>query len=39
MFGWSIDVTEGCRIVAGYFRRFLNSYQAAGAALSVSRSP
>jgi AcrR family transcriptional regulator len=33
MFGWDIDVTEGCRIMAGYFRRFLDSYQAAGTAL------
>ena len=33
MFDWSIDVTEGCRIVAGYFRGFLDRYQAAGAAL------
>ena len=33
MFDWSIDVTEGCRIVASYFRGFLDRYQAAGAAL------
>jgi hypothetical protein len=33
MFDWSIDVTEGCRIVACYFRGFLERYQAAGAAL------
>lgn len=33
IFGWDIDVTEGCRIMAGYFRSFLDRYQAAGATL------
>ena len=33
IFNWSIDVTEGCRIIAGYFRTFLDRYQAAGMAL------
>jgi hypothetical protein len=26
MFDWAIDVTEGCRIMAGYFRGFLDRY-------------
>ena len=33
IFGWDIDVTEGCRIMAGYFRSFLDRYQAAGPTL------
>ncbi len=35
IFGWDIDVTEGCRIMAGYFRSFLDRYQAPGAALQI----
>ena len=26
MFDWAIDVTEGCRVVAGHFRDFLERY-------------
>ncbi len=33
MFDWSIDVTEGCRIMAGYFRGFFERYRLEGAAL------
>ncbi len=30
LFDWSIDVTEGCRIMAGYFRGFLERYGVEG---------
>jgi AcrR family transcriptional regulator len=33
IFGWDIDVTEGCRIMAGYFRSFLDRYQAVGSSI------
>jgi hypothetical protein len=31
IFGWDIDIGEGCRIMAGYFRGFLERYGADGA--------
>jgi AcrR family transcriptional regulator len=36
IFDWPIDITEGCRIMAGYFRDFFDRYRLKGAAL-VSR--
>ncbi|HTJ62824.1 MAG TPA: TetR/AcrR family transcriptional regulator [Alphaproteobacteria bacterium] len=40
IFDWPIDITEGCRIMAGYFRAFFDRYRLKGAALDrVSRSP
>jgi AcrR family transcriptional regulator len=33
IFAWPIDVTEGCRIMAGYFRAFFDRYRLKGAAL------
>jgi AcrR family transcriptional regulator len=33
IFDWPIDLTEGCRIMAGYFRAFFDRYRLKGAAL------
>jgi len=33
IFDWPIDVTEGCRIMAGYFRAFFDRYRLKGVAL------
>jgi AcrR family transcriptional regulator len=33
IFDWPIDVTEGCRIMAGYFRAFFDRYRLKGTAL------
>jgi AcrR family transcriptional regulator len=33
IFAWPIDVTEGCRIMAGYFRAFFDRYRLKGVAL------
>ena len=33
IFDWPIDITEGCRIMAGYFRAFFDRYRLKGAAL------
>jgi len=33
IFDWPIDLTEGCRIMAGYFRTFFDRYRLKGAAI------
>jgi AcrR family transcriptional regulator len=33
IFDWPIDLTEGCRIMAGYFRSFFDRYRLTGAAI------
>ena len=33
IFDWPIDLTEGCRIMAGYFRAFFDRYRLKGAAI------
>jgi AcrR family transcriptional regulator len=33
IFDWPIDITEGCRIMAGYFRAFFDRYRLKGVAL------
>ena len=35
IFNWTIDLTEGCRIMAGYFRSFFDRYRLKGAALQA----
>lgn len=35
IFDWPIDLTEGCRIMAGYFRTFFERYRLKGAAVQV----
>jgi AcrR family transcriptional regulator len=35
IFDWPIDLTEGCRIMAGYFRAFFDRYRLKGAALQA----
>jgi AcrR family transcriptional regulator len=35
IFDWPIDITEGCRIMAGYFRSFFDRYRLKGAALQA----
>jgi AcrR family transcriptional regulator len=38
IFDWPIDITEGCRIMAGYFRSFFDRYRLKGAALGSRQS-
>ncbi len=35
IFDWPIDLTEGCRIMAGYFRSFFDRYRLKGAAVQA----
>jgi len=35
IFDWPIDLTEGCRIMAGYFRSFFDRYRLKGAAIQA----
>ena len=35
LFDWPIDLTEGCRIMAGYFRSFFDRYRLKGAAIQA----
>jgi AcrR family transcriptional regulator len=35
IFDWPIDITEGCRIMAGYFRTFFDRYRLKGAAIGA----